>query len=238
MKKVILTLVTGLLFGLAGCFDIKDEIFLEEKGSGTFQSTIDMSGMKDMISMLKTMMPDSLKDKNMGNESDDMGISDSIMSMWKDLEKIQGISQVKREQKGDMIFTVSFRFADIKALNAAMGARSKNDTLVNAAPKGDFFTFSKGNFTCNDTSMAGLGDAMKGLNEAGNGSDSAAMNMAMLKAFMGDMKYTHVYHLPGKVESFSNKDAKLSEDGKTLTLELGLTDSERVQTLRNVIRYR
>lgn len=238
MKKIIITLFTGLVLGLAGCFDIKDEIFLEEKGSGTFQSTIDMSGMKDMIGMIKTMMPDSLKDKNLGSESEDMGISDSIMSMWKDLEKIKGISDIKREKKGDMLFMISFRFSDIKALNAAMGSRSKNDTLVNAAPRGDFFTFSKGNFTCNDTSMAGLGDAMKGLNGSGNDSDSSAMNLAMLKAFMGDMKYTHVYHLPGKVESFSNKDAKLSADGKTLTLELDLTASDRVQTLQNIIRYR
>ncbi|MCU0381697.1 MAG: hypothetical protein MUE58_10960 [Chitinophagaceae bacterium] len=238
MKKIIFTLVTGLLLGLAGCFDIKDEIFLEEKGNGTFQSTIDMSGMKDMIGMLKTMMPDSLKEKDMGDQPDDLGMSDSIMSMWKDLEKIKGISEVKREKKSDYVFTISFRFADIKALNTAMGARSKNDTLVNAAPKGDFFSFSKGQFTCNDTSMAGLGDAMKGLNSGDNGSDSAAMNMAMLKAFMGDMKYTHVYHLPGKVQSVSNKDAKLSEDGKTVTLELDLSASDRVQSLQNVIRFR
>lgn len=237
MKKILFTLLTGIALGLAGCFDIKDEIWLEEKGHGNFQSTIDMSGMKDMISMLKTMMPDSLKDQSK-EMPEDMGISDSIMSMWKDLEKIPGISQVKREKKSDMVFTISFRFADIKALNAAMGARSKKDTIVNGAPRGDIFSFSKGHFTCNDTTMSGLGDAMKGMNQAGNDGDSAAMNMAMFKAFMGDMKYTHVYHLPGKVEKFSNPDAKLSSDGKTLTLELDLTDSDRKQTLQNSIRFK
>lgn len=237
MKKILFTLLTGIALGLAGCFDIKDEIWIEEKGNGQFVSTIDMSDIKDMLTMLKTMMPDSLKDQ--GKEMpEDMGITDSIMSMWKDLESIPGISQVKREKKGDMQFQISFRFADIKALNAAMGARSKKDTIVNEAPRGDFFSFTKGQFTCNDTSMNSLGDAMKGLDQAGDSPDSSGMNLAMMKAFMGDMKYTHVYHFPGKVQSFSNQDAKLSADGKTLTLELDLTASDRKQTLQNTIKFK
>ncbi len=237
MKKLIYTLVTTITLALAGCFDVKDEIFLEEKGGGTFQSTFDMSGMKDMMDMLKTMMPDSLKEAG-DSASGDMGIADSIMGMWKELETLPGISEVKREKKSDMVFTISFRFADIKALNAAMAARNKNDSAAQAKPKTDFFSFSKGRFTCNDTSMAGLGDTMKGLTNTGSDADSSGLNMDMLKAFMGDMKYTHVYHLPGKVKSFSNKDAKLSEDGKTLTLELDLANSDRVLTLQNVIEYR
>ena len=236
MKKLIYTCVTTIALALAGCFDIKDEIFLEEKGSGTFQTTMDMSGMKDMMDMLKTMMPDSLKD---GKEMDEsMNIEDSLMTMWKDLEKIPGISQVKREKKGDMIVAISFRFADIRALNAAMASRDKKDSAAAVKPKEDMFSFSKSDFTCNSGSMAGLNDAMKGLNDAGSGSDSAAAGMAMLKAFMGDMKYTHIYHFPRKVQSVSNKNAKISEDGKTVTLELDLASGDSAQTLQNSIRLR
>ena len=68
MKKIIYTLTALCIIGLAGCFNITDELFLEEKGNGTFQTTMDMSGMKDMLNMLKTMMPDSLKDKGEGME--------------------------------------------------------------------------------------------------------------------------------------------------------------------------
>ena len=235
MKKLIYTFVTTLALALAGCFDIKDEIFLEEKGNGSFQTTMDMSGMKDMMNMLKTMMPDSLKENK---EMDDMmNLEDSLMTIWKDLDKIPGISQVKREKKADMVVAISFRFADIKALNAAMASRDKKDSGV-VKPKEDMFSFAKGEFTCNNGSMAGLNDAMKGLNDAGNGSDSAAAGMAMLKAFMGDMKYTHIYHFPRKVQSVSNKNAKISDDGKTVTLELDLAASDSTQTLQNTIRYR
>jgi hypothetical protein len=235
MKKILFTLLSGLILGLAGCFDVKDEIWLEEKGSGNFQSTFDMSGMKDMIDMLKTMMPDSLKSDS--DTKDLMNLEDSVMSMWKDLEKIPGIGQVKREKKGEMIFAVSFRFADIQALNNAMALREKKDS-GDTRPRGNMFGFSRGQLTCNDTSFAGLNDAMKGMNAGANASDSTAANMAMLKAFMGDMKYSHIYHLPAKVQSVSNPNAKISPDGKTVTVEIDITSGDTTQTLKNVVRFR
>jgi hypothetical protein len=235
MKKILYTLLSGLVLALAGCFDVKDEIWLDEKGSGNFQSTFDMSGMKDMIDMLKTMMPDSLNSET--DSKDLLSLEDSVMSMWKDLEKIPGISQVKREKKGDMVFLLSFRFADIQALNSAMAMRQKKDS-GDTRPSGNMFGFSRGQFTCNDTSFGGLNDAMKGMNQEAGASDSAAAGMAMLKAFMGDMKYSHVYHLPAKVQSVSNPNAKISPDGKTVTVEIDLAAGDSTQTLKNIVRFR
>ena len=235
MKKILYTICSLCILGLAGCFNITDEIFLEEKGSGRFQTTIDMSGMKDMITMLKTMMPDSLKDKGEGMEG--LNSLDSLQTMWKELESIPGISEVKREKKEDMIFTMSFRFADIKALNAAMATRNKKDS-TSTVPAGDFFTFKKGQLICNDTTMAGMGDAMKGLDSGGAGADSTGMDLSMMKSMMGDMKYTTIYHLPGKIKDYTNKNAKLLEDGKTITIEINLTESDKVQTLQNDIKYK
>jgi hypothetical protein len=234
MKKIFYTLSTLFFLGLAGCFNVTDEIFLEEKGSGSFQTTMDMSGMKDMINMLKTMMPDSMKDKS--PEMEGLGAMDSLQNMWKELETIPGISDVKRVKKDEMIFVLSFRFSDIKALNAAMTARNKKDSS-STTPMGNFFSFKKGQFICNDTTMAGMGDAMKGLNN-GSEADSSGMDLSMMKTMMGDMKYISIYHMPGKIIDYTNKNAKLSEDGKTITMEINLTESDHVQTLQNDIKYK
>ena len=59
----------------------------------------------------------------------------------------------------------------------------------------------------------------------------------MFKSMMGDMNYTTIYHLPGKVSSFSNKDAKLDADGKTLRLTINLMERSKQMTLENNIRY-
>jgi|GEM_PF-889984 len=236
MKKILYTLSSLVIMSLAGCFNITDEITLEDKGSGTFQTTIDMSGMKDMINMLKTMMPDSAK-----NDNEELkglsSLEDSLQTMWKELETIQGISQVKRIKKDELVFLLSFRFENMRALNAAIAARNKKDSLQ-TKPQMDFYSFSKGQFSCNDTSMSGMGDAMKGLEENGSGTDSLGMNLSMLKTMMGDMKYTTIYHMPGKINSFTNKDAKLSEDGKSITLEINLSETGKVQTLKNDIKYK
>jgi hypothetical protein len=235
MKKIIYTLSALFIIGLAGCFNVTDELFLEEKGNGTFQTTMDMSGMKDMINMLKTMMPDSLKDKGEGMEG--LGALDSLETMWKELETIPGISEVKRVKKEEMIFTVSFRFANIKALNEAMAARNKKDSGY-TAPAMDFYTFKKGQLICNDTSMAGIGDAMKEISGEKSKDDPSGMDLSMLKTMMGDMKFTSIYHLPGKITDYTNKNAKLSEDGKTISLEINLSESDRVQTLQNDIKFK
>ena len=64
------------------------------------------------------------------------------------------------------------------------------------------------------------------------------MDLSMLKTMMGDMKYTTIYHMPGKITDYTNKNAKLSEDGKTISLEINLSESDRVQTLQNDIKYK
>ncbi len=234
MKKLIagLCLLTTLLF--AGCFDIKEEIFLEKNGSGKYITTIDMTQLKDMLEMLKTMMPDSIKEST--DELKSLNSLDSIQTMWKDIDGVPGVTDVKREKKGEMIYEISFRFADIKALNTAMTKKNKTDDSVKVS--GDFYTFSAGQFVCNDTSFGGVGDMMKGITGGAGQDDSTAMAMNMMKGFMGDMKYTSIYHLPGKVNSVSNKNAKLSEDGKTVTLEINLSETETEQTLKNTIRYK
>lgn len=234
MKRLIsgLCLLTTLIF--AGCFDIKEEIFLEKNGSGKYITTIDMTQLKDMLEMLKTMMPDSVKEST--DELKGLNSMDSIQNIWKDIDKVAGVTDVKRIKKADMIYEISFRFADIKALNTAMTKKSKSEDSVKVS--GDFYSFSAGQFACNDTSFGGMGDLMKGMNGGiGNEGDSTAMALNMMKGLMGDMKYTSIYHLPGKVNSFSNKNAKLSEDGKTITLEINLSETEKEQSLKNTIRY-
>jgi hypothetical protein len=236
MKRIVFAILIATSAILAGCFEITEEIFLERNGSGKYVSVIDLRQMKDMINMLKAFAPDSAKQDNAG----ELGSIDSLQTMWKELESIQGISEIKREKKEEWVYQISFRFANPKALNEAMTKRKKADGQQSA---GDFYSFTPGRFSCNDTSLAGMNDVTKGIGQGNvsdsTQSDSTAMAMNMMKSFMGDMKYTCIYHLPGKVSSFTNKKAKLSDDGKTVTLALNLTeDADSVKTLVNEIKYK
>jgi len=216
---------------LSGCLTITDEIFLEKDGSGRYNTVVDMSKLKEMLDMMKTMMPDTTQAK--GGELKDL---DSLQNMWKDLETIPGISDVKRQTTDKFVVSVSFRFANITALNEAMSRRSKKEDQP-PTKSNPFYSYTPGQFSCKDTSMAGMVDAYKCLNKPGESNDSLAMAMSMMKGMMGDMSYTSIYHVPGKVSSVSNKQAKISDDGRTVTLKLELTEMEFPQTLQNQIKY-
>jgi hypothetical protein len=237
MKRTIYTALLVCSVILSGCIDITEEIFLERRGSGKYLSTIDLRQMKDMINMLKTMAPDSTKQEDGGELG---GLEDSLQNMWKELETVPGITEVKREKKEEWVYVISFRFANLTALNEAMTKRKKPEEQQQS---GNFYSFAPGIFSCNDTSLAGMNDVLKGTNQPAQKdstqSDSTQLALSMMKSFMGDMKYTCVYHLPGKVSSFTNKKAKLSEDGKTVTLSINLLDdADSVKTLVNQIRYK
>ncbi len=230
MKKKLIAFAFLSLF-LTGCLNITEEIFLEKNGSGRYVSTLDMSKMKEMLDMVKAFAPDS-------SGSNDMDLSklDSVSDMLGDFSGIPGITNIKKEKKDENTYIVSFDFRDITALNEAMKRKNKKDSVQ---ATGDFFSFTPGQLTCNDTSLSGINDAMKGLSGDQASNDSVAMAMTMMKGMMGDMKYTSIYHFPGKVTSYSNKLATLSEDGKTLTLVLNLFDeSQQNKTLQNKIQYK
>ena len=60
----------------------------------------------------------------------------------------------------------------------------------------------------------------------------------MMSPFLADMKYRIIYHLPAAVKKMTNEDATLSNDKKTVTLEVTVEDvKEKRKTLSNEIKY-
>ncbi|HLO82787.1 MAG TPA: hypothetical protein VK166_17600 [Chitinophagaceae bacterium] len=233
MKKLWILIITSSLF-LSGCINITEELFLEKDGSGKYVTTINMEKLQEMMEMMKTYAPDSLQEADLGSV-----MQDSIQTMINDLSKVPGISEVKNENPDKNTVIVSFRFKDVSALNAALKKRSGKTT------NGEYFSYSKGSFSCNDQSISGMGDMMSELN---NSTDSLASGdmpkmdaeemKAMMKMLDWSMKMKTVYHFPTKVSGFSNKMAKLSEDGKTVTLEIDLLDDNKEKSLENRIQFK
>jgi hypothetical protein len=218
----------------AGCFNVTDEVTLEAGGGGTFLTRIDATRMMEMMRMMETMAPDSSNDQP---ALKDMNLKDSLQKTWADLEKTPGISEVKRTVENDAVFTVAFRFSDVGALNRALASRSK-DSAGNVKDPSSY-TLEAGRLICNLNSLNGMGDMMKGLGElSGSDADSAAASMEMVRMMLGDMKYTTIHRLPGKVVDYTNKKAKLSPDGRTVTLEIDLLDTETVHNMHNDIKFK
>ena len=223
MQKLARLFALFSLLILAGCFDMTEEITLEKNGSGVYKGKIDIS---KAIETLRSFMPeDSLKNSK--------GL-DTVGSIWKGIDSVPGITEFKESKEGDYVYTVRFRFANMTALNAAL---NKNKMDKGKEAQKDLFAFSPGSFARKDSTFD-LAESMKG-GDNESMSDSAKEAMNMIKAFMGDIKVTQIYHFPGKISSYSNKAATLSPDGKTLTLSVNVMDEDpKVRSLSNLVKFK
>jgi hypothetical protein len=233
MKKIWI-LALAITSILTGCINITEELFLEKDGSGRYVTNINVEKLQEVMEMAKTYTPDSLQDTDLT-----AALQDSVQTMMNELSKIPGISEVKNENPDKNNIVVSFRFKDITALNAALQKRS--------GKRGDYFSYSKGSFSCNDKSLSSMGDLMGELNKAKDSlpSDKEGlpdMSVEEMRAMMGmlgwNMKMKTIYHFPEKVKGVSNKMATISEDGKTVTLEIDLLEDNKDKTLENIINFR
>ncbi len=235
MKKILVVL-TACCLTLSSCLNITEELFLENDGSGTYTTTVKMDKLQELMEMVKSFAPDSIKnDQSLGS------LQDSLQMVMSELSNVPGISEIRSEKPDSSSFTVSFRFKDVQALNAALKKRNKGNLNT-----GDIFTYAKGSFSCNDKSVGGMSSLMDNAALGNNDPNATGTEQAidpeqakgMIKMLGLNMTMKTIYHFPGKVKNFTNKMAQLSPDGKTLTLELDLLDDNKDKTLENKIEFR
>jgi len=226
MKKILSALLCVFLF--TGCIHISEEIFLEKNGSGRYVMTMDLEKMMEMVEMARAFAPDSAL-KKAGDL--DATVMDSLQNAMGDLSSVPGITEFRKQRKDKNSFEISFRFRDVAALNAAMRKRNQRDPGTQ-----DLYAFSKGHFAYIDSSNFGLNDALRSLD--GLAQDSLQAGMEMIRSMMGDMSYTTIYHMPGRVKEFTNKEATLDADGNTVRLRINMLDRSGTSSLMNGITYK
>ncbi|PIY09106.1 MAG: hypothetical protein COZ18_08835 [Flexibacter sp. CG_4_10_14_3_um_filter_32_15] len=219
-----LLIVSILAISLTSCFDLKEEVTINNDGSGSFIQTIDM-GNNPMIQMALNMQSDSAKDAN-----NRMNKMDSTMEETKTkLSQVKGISNVKIATSTEGLkYTIMYDFADVDALNRAINAtKEEKEGEVKIMEK--LYSFKKGKFTrANSFSMGDNGMDMSELMGSKKGDDDTeqteeekAQMKQMMQMFFGNANYTYIVHVPNKVKSYSNKaNTTVSEDQKTLTMTI------------------
>jgi hypothetical protein len=149
-------------------------------------------------------------------------LDSSFNENFKQYATLKGVSKIKVDTATAYVYKVTLDFANIDALNAVINVDKKD-----AAQK-NLYAWSKGKLTRKDSGIGGMGEM--------DMEDEQQKEMA--KSMLKDMKYKIVYHLPKKVSSVANKDAKLSDDKKTVTLECSLLDiMDKKVALSNEVKY-
>ena len=218
MKKIInALLIAASVFTMTACFDITEEITVNKNGSGTYVSVTDASKLSEQLQMLAAMDTTGQLIPKMK-----FTLDSSFNENFKKYATLKGVSNMKVDTSKEYVYKVTLDFADIDALNSVINVDKKEATQKN------LYSWSKGKLTRKDSGIGGMGEM--------DMEDEQQKEMA--KSMLKDMKYKIIYHLPKKVSGIANKDAKLSDDKKTVTLECSLLDiMDKKVSLSNEVNY-
>ncbi|WP_448518416.1 hypothetical protein [Rhodoflexus sp.] len=194
---------------LTSCFEVREDITIDKNGAGSYAFLIDMSSSKAMIDLAVGMQ--ATKDRTPFNQMDS-----SFAKGIARLSNMEGISNVQpinnREQ---YIFGMSFDFANIDALNAALNQSTQEQAEQNNNP---IFSFRKKVLIRNDRSMVSSLADLEVLRSTPEGA-------TQIKALLEGASYVYtVRPKTGKVRSFSNKQSELQDGGKVLHYRVGLLE--------------
>ena len=214
MKKIIRILLFAVLgFTATGCLDIIEEINLNKDGSGTYITAYDITKLADTYGTLDST-GQSIKDTKKTLDSTFEVLKNKIASL-------NGVSAAYLDKSEKNVTKLRLNFTNINVLNKVLD-QDKQD-----AGEKNLYSQSKGKLTRKDGGISSL-----------MGGDEEEEQNEMMSPFLAEMKYRIIYHLPAAVKKMTNEDATLSNDKKTVTLEVSIEDvKEKRKTLSNEIKY-
>ncbi len=207
IKKVVAH--TMLLFSLllfTSCFEILEEINLNNDGSGNIAVTFNLSKSKSKLASV--MLLDSVNGYKVPSKED---INLSIKNAIDHLNKTDGISNIKKSVDFDnYIFSISCDFKNVNNVNAIFKESIQNQ---NKREKTNFsttnYSFNKSNKLFKrhfvyDTSIKKSFNTLKS-------EDRKVFN---------DASYTTIYRFKNVIKSVSNNIAKVSPNKKAVMLRV------------------
>lgn len=193
-------LFAGVVTFLSSCFDFTEEITINEDGSGKYETIMDAKKFAEQMQSLAAFNTNNETEPQLKNSLDS-----SFDETIKKYNSVRGVTNVVADTSEPNIYKLSMNFSNVDALNQAIYLSNNDEGMKN------LYSFQKGQLTRKDNKL-NFGDV------------EDESELEMMKEMMKDNKYTIIINVPGKIKSLSNKDAKISDDKKSVRLVCSLTD--------------
>jgi len=196
-----------IIFLCQSCFEIVEEVSLNNDGSGSFCITINMSQSKLNINAM--LLLDSVNGRHVPKVED---MKKALGKIEQTLTNDSSLTKIKTTQNwDDYIFSICGNFKNIVALNKAI-----NDINTLFTKQTGHTSTIKDHFTYSH-------NVFKRLNNYNLVSDYNSLPEKD-KMVLKDAKYTAIYRFKTPVESCSNVDALKSKTGTALMLKASIKD--------------
>ena len=191
---------------LQSCFEIVEQVFIKEDGSGTFELVLNMSKSKTKINSIMKM-----KKVNGHDVPDKEEIAKKVNDLEKTIQHTSGISNVKTSLDFDnYIATLSCSFNKVSNLNAAVKNIGNKEKTNNPALEKSY-----------DYDAAGK--LFSRLNKFSLKDEYYKMSNADREIF-ATANYTSIFRFVTDVTAASNKESKVAGNKKAVMLKLNALD--------------
>ena len=212
-------------FFFVGCFEIIEEVDMNNNGSGDVTLTVNLSESKDNLKAYWKM--DEVQGVEVPKQRE---IEEEIRNVEKALSRVKGITNVKTTADYDeFIFTIKGSFENVKSLNKGINAvvSELNRTAIPIIKK-DNYKFSSGKFT----RLYSYGPDWRLNDEEYNNLNISA------RFIMETARIVGIYRFEKPVKSYTNKKAELSPSKKAIKFESSIADLIKGQTsIENEITF-
>jgi hypothetical protein len=246
MNKFKLAL-SGLCLALLTSCQFSENIYINPDGSGTMQFSMDASELMEMAG-------DEMK-KESGDKAMDSTIvfkeffelkKDSIAGLsQEDQDKLKVLEDFKMHMMMDpktkkMMFDLSTDFKNanelqdmFKAMNSMSNLQGKGG--INSNDASNPFS-SIGNDGSTEVSYSYENNKFRRTGKVTNQElhQQAMDSLGEMAMMLGGSNYKLNYHFPKPIKSVSNEKAMMSQDRKTVTLEVGFIESLRNPEVLNI----
>ncbi len=242
MKKTYLFLFAALFFA-SGCFSTTEDFTIEANGSGVYNMKMDMSGMFDMVDAMKDMAGEELdsSDRDMGLAALDQRMdttirlgtftdtSSSLTPEEKSLLKDATMHMVMNKAQKKFVMDLRFPYSRLADVGKIMALSQKNGNMMGKmlgdAGNGEMPATPEFGSVFDYTFKDGLlekklnAEAYKKLKES-----PQFEQMSSAQAMLSEATMNSVIRLPRKAKKTEGAGVKLSDDGKTVTINGAFTD--------------
>ena len=195
------------VFAYTSCFEIVEEVNLNEDGTGGFNFTINMSQSKIHINSL--FLLDSVNGRPMPKIED---FENTIQRVESELKKDSALSNIViKKNWEDYIFSISGDFSNVDALNKAI----KDINKVFNTPRG-YQVDLHDNFKYQDK----IFERLYSYNLVNDYNAMPQKDKAVFK----NAKYTTIYRFNSPIKNHSNPSALKSKSGKAIMLKVAVKD--------------
>lgn len=223
LKKLLFSV--SILFLLTSCA-FTEEIYVKNDGSGTYNFKIDMSemmkemkeiGTKDTTTVSKIMDTTFIFKDILEEKKDSIAqLSEEDQASIRSLEDMKLHIQAN-DEKGKMLMDFGLNFKNVSDIKNIEEKLSKAMAVNKKKAEGPAFnksnvTFSfDGNYFTRKTILKKLSKEEE---------EKVDNEMEQSSSFLEGSTYKLIYHFDKMIRKVSFKGARISEDGKTLTIEV------------------